>query len=337
MSKEKKLGSGFEGDVYLVTKDGEQMIKKIQHIKNEHAVVNLKYPVWREIAFSTFSKNYPQYFTLLKAYTIDSSCSYKKDKPKNFTAEEMKRWHALQKSNTCVTYYYTPVLDSTIRKVELKLGLCKLRLQFLLQQLYILYLLQAAGWYHCDAHTANWLFRDRETTVSLTGLPGVNFKLKTKQLYLCDYGLITHVKFPLDSSDDKPIKYFDLVMNIYDVLLNMKILYTFVKHGDFLDFKDMYSALKKTEVGSKIKFTSLGNTYVDRAVFFCYFLALDSPLFYQTIAPLLKKPAARAAFLRIAPKTKLTPDATNMFVTMLKNITKPKACLTTLYKAVGKL
>lgn len=88
----KKIGEGYEGDVYL-SKD-KKMIIKIMHIPDEQVEKNTKYTIWREIEFAKFASKYPQFFTTLVAHRIHSNCDYQKKKPDWVGDKEYDKWKA---------------------------------------------------------------------------------------------------------------------------------------------------------------------------------------------------------------------------------------------------
>lgn len=251
--KIRKLGEGFQGEVWLIKVGNEQQILKTSHITEEDSAVGAagKSPVWREIEFGDFLKSvkHPDSFMTLRSYSIEMNCNYKREVPKRLTGEDRKEFIKMNNSTHCVYFKYVPVLDGTLlslyelinKKYLPKLNretwpfsskipaqFYQIKYQLLFQQLYTLYFLYEHGWIHRDAHLQNWMYKKSAGTVALSGLKigktEAKFRLKCDyQLYLCDYGLIIHKSHPRGRTEGTKYKYEevknkDIYLNIIDAV-----------------------------------------------------------------------------------------------------------------------
>lgn len=262
-----KLGEGFEGEVFK-TKDGK--IYKIARSNNSIQQLDLTHPFWREIAFADFAKRYPQYFMQLEKYGVDLKCTHKRNQPKwlKDIPKEEKKWQKYQKEPYCINMTYTPLLDGTLGSLyiirdnqylqklnretwEFPAAYYKFCYGLLLQQYYILYILDSAAWIHEDAHTANWMYK-KSTQVQLTGLPGISFKYKFPyQLMLCDYGQIYHKSFPTGTNDHKDFsydrwRYMDFILNSF--YFYQPSIFKLLGHDKYVKFEDRVIKAAKKEV-----------------------------------------------------------------------------------------
>jgi len=81
-------------------------------------------------------------------------------------------------------------------------GKNKIFRSILCQQIYVLDLLRRNGWSQRDAPLHNWMFK--KTSAKHIMCDKITVPLHGYQIYLIDYGLISHVDFP--TTDDKEIQ-----------------------------------------------------------------------------------------------------------------------------------
>ncbi len=227
----KLIGSGYEGDVFISA--DKKLIKKVFHIPNDAKLPDYRFSVWREIEFSNIASQYPQFFMQLVSYQIVDKCNYKRKTPMWLKLpKEISEWKETQDTNLCAELIYTPVLDGTLRSLYQSYNIRdekshiqqwnKFTFPLLFQQLYILYILETLDYVHRDAHHANWMYKKISTSKPLifSGLKKT-YKLKTNyQLFLCDYGELTHKKHPNGPTEGPKYnwdyeRYRDIMLNIF--------------------------------------------------------------------------------------------------------------------------
>jgi len=304
MTELKKLGEGFEGDVFLIDEKGTKYIKKIMRIP-ENAVKqpDTKFSIWREIEFAQFAKNYPEYFMQLHSFKIQYDCNYNKKIPKYIKNNKNALKNFKQQQNTpyCAELIYSPVLDGRLgdlyRKIneefEGKFDDDKLSFpneyyaegySLLFQQLYILYILYDNNWNHRDAHPFNWLYKKTNNPIILG-----QYKLKClHQVFLCDYGLIIHElhKYgPAEKGgyDFEKDRLNDIVLNIIN---NVQDPIAHNYHPNKLNLPrepfDIYSVLRKTEHSKNITFNKISNKELNYIIF-NHLYKIKYPIEYYTL------------------------------------------------------
>jgi hypothetical protein len=284
--KEKKIGEGYEGDVYLIHENKQLMIKKILRIPEEALNPSTQYSIWRQVEFNEFAKQYPNYFTILQKFTIDQKCSYQKQKPKwIIDQKEIEKWNHIQTSPVCAILYYTPVLSGTLndlykyfnekykrKKISAK-KFYQSGFQLMFQRLYILNLMLEHGWTHNDAHGQNWLYKKSN---SILHFGKYHFKCPF-HLYLSDYGSIvhkTHHHIKDQKIHFKSQKYNDMVLNIADNIDDpmIEMFEIEMKQGNqILVAKPLYRALKRSPLAKTIHIPKHKNQFVNEIAFVSLF------------------------------------------------------------------
>jgi hypothetical protein len=271
----KKLGEGFEGDVFLVKEGKELQIMKIMKIPENDISPNIKYPLWREFEFAKFSKNYPTFFMQLKSFTIEMECEFKKKTPGWLynDKDQHKEFKKRQSSHYCAVLKYEPLLRGTLGVLYMNINnkylprinretwqfpanYYKISYGILLQQLYILYLLLENDWIHRDAHIFNWMYKENRGKIKLVGLDKSYNITCPFMIVLCDYGMVTHKTFPEDDkkSFDRE-KYKDIIACLINAPYDEDPYEIF--KGNHSEVKKFKARLKEHPLASKIKFRKI--------------------------------------------------------------------------------
>jgi hypothetical protein len=279
----KKLGEGYEGEVFLIKKNNVPMIRKIFRVGPFVDRMDMTSPFWREIDFSKFSSNYPQYFMQLKYFGIDKECSVERKTPKWFKdVAIINQWKKFQKESPyCGILDYTPVLDGKLSEIytvvnkkylpllnretwQFPNNFYKISYELLLQQVYILYLLAENDYIHRDAHNMNWLYKKNSSPIKLTGLDKTITVLCPYRLLLCDYGLITHKSYPLGPSDSKGFVFENFIYS--DVIQNIMNNVYDVEWFDFLapNSTKFIKKVNKAAESKKLKYRPSGDKEIDK-------------------------------------------------------------------------
>lgn len=342
------IGEGYEGNVYLTKYNNIPSIKKIKKIDKDEIYPDLKFPLWRELSFDNFAKKYPDFFMILKNFSINYDCRFIKKIPKHISKNKnmIAEWRKSQQYPYCATLIYQPVLEGTLDKLSKQIlakyihtyskSTCmftenyyKTTLSLLFQKLYILYILSSNGWIHRDAHPGNWLYKKISTNVVID-----KYKLPTKyKLYLCDYGLITKEEYPKGMNDDpmtgtKDLYHADIVFNMWDTIynpnqFNNKIIIPF-------NFNKMKKKLQKINTNKTIKFNSTNEHFTD-LVIYIFLCLLNNPDDFHKIRYNDKNYANNNEII------KYSSFEISLYTTLINNINKPKKLLNYLYDVINNL
>ena len=219
----KKLGNGVFGTVYLVKINGKKYIAKIEKIVEKEIKYNTSYNLWREIDFSKFAADYPNYFMTLKSWTIANNCKHEQPAPKNHNidAKIKKQLDDKNNSTNCSILIYDPILDDTLETFYKKLQRAptiknyNVFYSMFCQMLNIFDLLIKNKYLHTDAHAGNIMYKkttQKTIKIGTTNVPTFGFNW-----FLIDYGGILHPKFNVTSTEKQQLKqkFSDIVSFIY--------------------------------------------------------------------------------------------------------------------------
>lgn len=225
----KKLGSGFEGTVYLAKVNKKISIFKIEKL---NGVSFMQYH--RQVYFNnTFAINYPDKFMTLKSHGIIKDCDHIQSIP-GWTNEEQKKFLEWKNSlEECSFLIYTPRLSYTLKKLLPKLS-NKSYLNMLYQVIDTINLLRNNDIIHRDVSSDNIMCNS-----------------KKDKWYIIDYGRITSKDHDITKFDEDIDKYFsnDLLMFIGSIVNNPM----FYEVDDFPDDKKAIKIIKKDKIFLKIK------------------------------------------------------------------------------------
>lgn len=282
--------SSYHEDVSLIKEKGVKMVQKIMRISESSITPDTKYPLWREIEFGNFAKDYSDYFQTLHKYSIDYDCGHKQKKPAWLVdKKEIAEWQKLQSSPYCVTFLYTPVLENTLShlyqqidpkyKINRNTGLYpmqmyKLTFQMMFQRLYILYLLLKNDWIHKDAYSHNWSYKKTNETLVFG-----DYKVSCPyKLYLCNYGTMIHRSHNIDPKEEKKFnfderKYLDIINNITEGVPDPMGFWLYEERNSrvFPDLTSFYKLVKKSPLAKNIKYKKTGYPQVDLHIFMILF------------------------------------------------------------------
>ena len=204
----KQLGKGAYGTTYLATDNkNNKYAYKIERILPKEIPKSFKSIYWRENDFAiNLANKYPDQFMTLYDSKIDSSCTHQQDySDMSFKINNLpkERQNYFKKLNT--SPYYNIKLWSLIDGTMEDLVLYKLKVSrnifydLLLQIVYIVYLINTAGYLHNDFHMGNisYLKTDKKT-ISILGhnIPTHGYFIKA-----IDYGLVLHNKYQMTKNE----------------------------------------------------------------------------------------------------------------------------------------
>jgi hypothetical protein len=151
----RELGHGMIGTVYLVEYKGKQYALKIEHVLKSD-IQESNSPIWNEIHFAIDVANpNPNHFMKLYDFDFVNSCNLKQEYPMDLEVlpkQKQKYLISLASSPYCIRKLYS-LVDSTLDQV--KFNSLQERYSFIIQLLYILYLMEQKGYVHGDFHSGN--------------------------------------------------------------------------------------------------------------------------------------------------------------------------------------
>ena len=241
INKTKKiLGKGMNGIVYLATdNNNNQYALKIQQIMPNNLKKDFSSLMWREIYFANvMNKKYPNHFMQLFDYNFDENCNYHhsfngfhfklEDLPKN----QQTYYKKLFASPYCCIKLWSFV-DTTLHNLlnTWKTFYYDIYFDFVIQIIYIIYLINKEGFFHNDLHQKN--IGLKKTNIKYITIFNKNIPTHGYFIQAIDFELNLHKKYKLKNWEK--IK----LANDNDIftLLNLALF-------DFADFIHFYKNIK---------------------------------------------------------------------------------------------
>lgn len=244
INNNKFLAKGMNGSVYLV-KDNKnnKYALKIQQIMQKDTKKNLSSKMWREIDFALkFAKKYPDHFMQLYDYKFDNKCNYKhsfegfnfelKDLPTDAQTYYKKLWVSPYCSIKLWSY-----VDTTLNDLlnSWKSFNENIYYDFVIQMIYIIYLMNKEGYFHNDFHQKNiGLKKTKKKYINI-----FNKKIPTHGYLVqaIDYELNLHKKYKLTPTENTELENNNDIFSIlYLALFDFADLKFFYKK-EKIDFK----------------------------------------------------------------------------------------------------
>jgi len=237
----KFLGKGMNGSVYLV-KDSKNnnYALKIQQIMPKDLKKDFSSLMWREIDFATnMAKKYPDHFMQLYDYKFDEKCNYQHSlEGFNFKINDLPKaqqtyYKKLFASPYCSIKLWS-VVDTTLHNLlnTWKTFNAEIYYDFIIQMMYIIYLMNKEGYIHNDFHQKN--IGLKKTTKKYIKIFNKNVPTHGYLVQAIDFEQNLHKKFKLKTSDKNKLANKNDVFTI----LNLALF-------DFADLKHFY---KKEEI-----------------------------------------------------------------------------------------
>ena len=221
----KKLGTGMLGTVYLIEYNNKQYAMKVQKILEEEKILNIKYPIWRELLFyrdvNKMPPNAQKFFCKLYGYKIVENCRHKqvrlKDIPKILKVQE--HFKKMNASNICIVF----IIDykgSTTLYDFLQTNLSTKQIySILLQVCKIILLLSDMKYSHNDLHPGNIMIQ--QTKDKTFEIMGHQIPYHGLQLVAIDYGSVSNEKYAKKYYEDEETYYFlQLTQWLFYILQN---------------------------------------------------------------------------------------------------------------------
>jgi serine/threonine protein kinase len=145
MKRLKVLGKGLFATTYLVKKNGKKYALKIQKYSDFN-----KDNIKAELEFADVAKKYPDQFMILEEHTFVENCKDTVGLEDIKLSKEIKKH---KKSNLCINLLYD-LKDGTLNNFEGSFNNNILN-TFIIQMVYIFYLLEKNRFYHQDIHFGN--------------------------------------------------------------------------------------------------------------------------------------------------------------------------------------
>jgi hypothetical protein len=228
----KEFGKGWQGTVYLVEdiNSRKKYAMKVEQIFKKDMKETSESMVWREIDFSNnLCWKYPEQFMQIYRYE-NKKCNYvhKFDNDKKFKDlkhENIKTYNFfnnLYKSPFCSIKLFS-IVDEILENILYKIDDKKIILDLFIQVIYISYLMNKEGYYHCDLHPRNIgiIYVKNNTTISIFGkdIPTHGYLLQA-----IDYGKVLHNKYIMKEEEKEYIKYKnDLELNFYRIIFKIML------------------------------------------------------------------------------------------------------------------
>jgi hypothetical protein len=204
----KQLGKGMGGTVFLAhDKNGNNYAYKIERILPKDVPQSLKSPYWRENDFAEAVANkYPDHFMVLYDSKIEDNCKHRQDfsgmnvDMKNLPKSKQKYYKDVNKSPYCSVKLWS-IVDGVIGDLLQNKPMLskKVFYDLFIQMLYIVYLMNNAGYVHNDFHLHNigYTKTDRKTVNIL----GHNIPTHGYLIKVIDYGVVQNGKYPLTKKE----------------------------------------------------------------------------------------------------------------------------------------
>lgn len=179
MKRLKILGKGLFATTYLVKKNGKKYALKIQKFSDFN-----KENIKAELEFADVARKHPEQFMVLEEHWFVDKCREKVGLDNFKVSKDIKKH---KKSSVCVYLLYS-LKDGTMERLIDYLNKEQLN-SFIIQMVYIFYILEKNRFYHQDIHLGNIAFtKTNKKTIKIFG-----FDVPTHgYIYsLIDYGNMT--------------------------------------------------------------------------------------------------------------------------------------------------
>ncbi len=232
----KELGHGMAGTIYLAKLGNKKFALKIEKISEKNIKKNTEFSEWREIDFSEkFGNKYPEQFIKLIKYDIVDNCKHNQVYPgdlkylpeqvANYFIEKNKSKYCIRKVYSLVDFDLTKIIDNLDKKQIYSL---------IVQNAYIIYLLNSNGYSHNDLHSQNiGVIKTKKKYIKILGcdVPTLGF-----QYVALDFGLITWNKWKNSKEENKDMN------SDKDI---MRIIKRFIKYSGDLQIDNKFGEKRK--------------------------------------------------------------------------------------------
>lgn len=179
MKRLKVLGKGLFATTYLVKKNGKKYALKVQKYSDFN-----KNNIKTELEFASVAKKYPDQFMVLSEYQFIENCKEKVGLDNIKINKDIKKH---KNSNLCINLLYS-LKDNTLENFKGSFNGDLLN-SFLIQMVYIFYLLEKNRFYHQDIHLGNITFT--KTNKKFIKIFGFDIPTYGYLFSLIDYGSMT--------------------------------------------------------------------------------------------------------------------------------------------------
>lgn len=185
-----KLGSGWNGSIYLVQSGNAVYIYKIEKWEQNENEKQDKY--FRQVEFDKFAQQYPDKFMILKSHGIINDCEHIQAIRDDMPKEIAKRTRKKNKLTQCYFMMYYQIYPFTFDKIKQKvLSDEKLWGDMMYQVVEQINILRTAGYYHNDIWDKNIMCEPYKNAY---------------KYHIIDYGLISNKKWKLTKQDLELLK-----------------------------------------------------------------------------------------------------------------------------------
>lgn len=219
----KNIGSGYQGKVYLVTKNNEEYALKIFKLYPKYVNKTSQLSrFWREIEFGEYmNKHYPEQFMTLHYSKIIENCTFKPPIIESFLQHQ--RYLDTLQSKFCGVLVYS-LINCTLDKIINKISKPTLY-SIIIQCLYSFLILQKTNYIHLDVAKQN--IGIINTTKKHTKILNHKIPYFGYKAILIDYGNILNIKHNPNKEElyvyNHNKKYcVDIGYFIFNVLLDIK-------------------------------------------------------------------------------------------------------------------
>ncbi len=230
----KYIAKGMMGTIFSATdKEGNKYAYKIGKILPREVKKSLKSEYWRENDFAeNLANKYPDQFMHLYDSKIENNCKHEQNfSGFDFTMNDLPKaqqtyYKKLAKSPYCSIKLWSLIdgdLKSLLRKNKLS---AKEFYDIYIQIVYIVYLMNKAGYFHNDFHPGNIGYvKTKEKTIDILGhkIPTHGYLIKA-----IDFGLVLHDKYPMSKS------WREKYENDNDLLTVVNLLSINLENNDFV-------------------------------------------------------------------------------------------------------
>ena len=187
----KELGSGGNGTAYLVVRNGEKLVYKLERLDEYTEPLTSEY--YRQIDFDEkIARENKDKFMILKAHGMILDCDYVQPNTGKMLAkkDEVRKERFIRKNKQphCYFLLYSPYLDGRFRDIKREIQNNEiLMIDFIYQIITSIDIMRNKGFSQNDIAYDNIMYKEINNTY---------------EWYIIDYGNITNVKYP-DSLLDK--------------------------------------------------------------------------------------------------------------------------------------
>lgn len=218
----KQLGKGVMGTIYLASDiKHNKYAYKIEQVLSQSINKSLLNAHWREIEFAiNLANKHPSQFMTLYDWKIDNKCQHRQDFGDISDLPKIKQLHYKRVSNSpyCSIKLWS-IIDGTISDIiqpKLKIS-SNVFYDIFIQIIYIVYLMQSAGYLHNDFHPGNiGYIKTIKKTINILGneIPTHAYLIKA-----IDYGLILHKKYKMTPVEHLEYNNNNDLLTVYNLLL----------------------------------------------------------------------------------------------------------------------